>query len=73
MFTATCPECDAEIPFNTAPKLRQQVRCEKCQSFLLVISLSPIQLDWAFVAPFEKPTSFREVGSLLSRKDDEIV
>jgi DNA-directed RNA polymerase subunit RPC12/RpoP len=71
MFIATCPECDAEIPFSAIPKLRQHVRCEKCQSILLVTELSPIHLDWAFMDPFEKPDSLGEARSVLSRKNGE--
>jgi lysine biosynthesis protein LysW len=42
-----CPECDADIPFNGAVKTGLEVTCRNCGAFLKVISVSPIEMDWA--------------------------
>ena len=43
-----CPECDADVAFTKAPFLGQKKTCPECLSELEVISLSPIELDWAY-------------------------
>jgi lysine biosynthesis protein LysW len=43
-----CPECDADVHFNTPPRLGQRVNCSKCGARLEVIEDSPLELDWAF-------------------------
>jgi lysine biosynthesis protein LysW len=50
---AICPECDASIHFEHQPKIGQRVRCSQCNSILSVIRLMPLELDWAFIEPFE--------------------
>lgn len=54
MQKTLCPECDAEIKFYSPPNLKQSVTCESCRTDLTVISAHPVQLDWAFLEPFEK-------------------
>ena len=43
-----CPECDADVHFNTPPRLGQRVTCSKCGARLEVIEDTPLELDWAF-------------------------
>jgi hypothetical protein len=50
---AICPECDAKVYFECQPKIGQRVLCSKCKSILAVIRLMPLELDWAFIEPFE--------------------
>ena len=54
---AICPECDAKVHFEHQPKIGQRVLCSKCKSILAVIRLVPLELDWAFIEPFEDPLS----------------
>jgi lysine biosynthesis protein LysW len=54
---AICPECDAKIHFTQQPRIGQRVLCSKCKSMLSVIRLMPLELDWAFIEPFEDPLS----------------
>jgi lysine biosynthesis protein LysW len=55
MTKATCPECDANVLFSSAPKVSQRVCCAQCRTMLKVISLTPLELDYAFVEPFQEP------------------
>jgi len=50
---AICPECDAKVHFEFQPKKGQRVVCENCKSVLAVIRLTPLEVDWAFIEPFE--------------------
>jgi transposase-like protein len=56
-----CPECDTEVQFRSEPRVGQRAICQACHSVLRVIREYPIELDWAFVEPFEKSTSADEV------------
>lgn len=51
MNMGACPECDADVLFDVAPVLNQRVTCSRCRAALVVIGLTPVELDWAFVEP----------------------
>jgi alpha-aminoadipate carrier protein LysW len=44
---ATCPECDASIPFDRSPLNGQVVRCSDCGAELEVTGLNPLTLALA--------------------------
>lgn len=48
MTVGFCPECESSIPLGEDPFVGKQVTCAKCGSFLEVVDLSPVQLDWAY-------------------------
>ena len=48
-----CPECDANIFFSKKLFLGLKKTCPECRSELEVISLSPIELDWAYEYEYE--------------------
>lgn len=54
MVKGICPECDAAVPFEAAPKRGQQVTCPSCGATLTVLTVSPLELDWAFEEPFDE-------------------
>jgi lysine biosynthesis protein LysW len=47
MATALCPDCDQKIVIGPKPKKGQWVSCPHCNADLEIISLSPLELDWA--------------------------
>jgi lysine biosynthesis protein LysW len=49
VISAFCPDCDGEIDFNPAPSLGDILVCPHCDADLEVISVDPIELDWAFL------------------------
>lgn len=53
-----CIECDTPIKLGNSPTKGQQVTCVKCGAFLEVVSVSPIELDWAYE---EEPDYWSEV------------
>lgn len=58
-----CPECDADVAFESRPEYGALVRCPLCQAQLVVIGLRPIELDWAFLGPTQDaPYSTSESG-----------
>lgn len=46
--TAYCPECDEPVRVRGKATLGQQVTCPNCGTQLEVISLEPLELDWAY-------------------------
>jgi lysine biosynthesis protein LysW len=48
MTHAFCPECDAKITVGRDPSEGQQVSCPQCGAYLMVVGVSPLELDWAF-------------------------
>lgn len=44
---ATCVECDEEITIGRRPRLGMKVICGYCGAHLEVVSLDPLELDWA--------------------------
>lgn len=47
MATALCPDCGQKIVIGPKPKKGQWVSCPHCNADLEIISLSPLELDWA--------------------------
>jgi lysine biosynthesis protein LysW len=44
---AWCPECDSRIEMGERVKLGTQLECSECGTMLEVISLKPLELDYA--------------------------
>ncbi len=44
--TATCPNCGAEIKVRN-PKIGQRVTCPECDEIFVVVTIEPLELDWA--------------------------
>ena len=42
-----CPECDGTILFSTKMALGEHIECRECGVMLEVISLNPLELDYA--------------------------
>ncbi len=51
LMLGACPECDADVPILMASKRGSRVQCPDCRASLIVIGLTPIELDWAFEEP----------------------
>jgi alpha-aminoadipate carrier protein LysW len=49
MARAFCPDCDGVVRFNTHARLGQKLVCPHCGIDLVVISVEPLDLDWAYV------------------------
>ena len=48
MLVAECPECETKIRFPQTPPMGETLTCHECGETLQVISLSPLELDWAY-------------------------
>lgn len=46
-MTTTCPECDADINVPANAMQNELIACAECGTELEIISLDPIQLDFA--------------------------
>lgn len=54
MLSAECPECETKIRFPQAPQIGETLTCHECGETLQIISLSPLELDWAYDDDGEK-------------------
>ena len=46
---AECPGCGERVRVPGPPEMGQMVRCDECPEGLLeVVSVSPLELDWAY-------------------------
>ena len=41
-----CPDCGGEIRFKRTPFMGQKMTCRQCNTALVVVGRSPIELDW---------------------------
>jgi Zn-finger nucleic acid-binding protein len=57
MLTSVCPECDHDVQMETTPNVGGRVICPSCKTILVVIQVSPVQLDWAFIDPIVSSAS----------------
>ncbi|MGD8603978.1 MAG: hypothetical protein PVF49_05315 [Anaerolineales bacterium] len=48
---AKCPECDGVTSIVGNMVLGQQLRCQHCGAVLEIVALSPVLVDYAFIAP----------------------
>jgi alpha-aminoadipate carrier protein LysW len=48
MPSAYCPDCDEKITLNAKPAVGQKLTCPHCDADLEVISVEPLELDWAY-------------------------
>jgi alpha-aminoadipate carrier protein LysW len=53
MTAAICIDCDARFKLNPAPRLGQIITCPECGTELEVISLDPLELDWAYYDEYD--------------------
>jgi lysine biosynthesis protein LysW len=52
MAISFCPDCDGQISLSQA-RLGQKLICPYCETQLEVISVEPLELDWAIDWPDE--------------------
>jgi lysine biosynthesis protein LysW len=48
MASTYCPDCDGKISITAGGKVGQRLICPHCDAELEVISLEPLELDWAY-------------------------
>ena len=51
---ATCPACGYELRFKKLPKRGNYITCPGCHSFLEVVRVAPLSLEWGFEEPIEE-------------------
>ena len=53
MAVGFCPECGRGIQLGARPHEGQKITCSECRAKLEVISVRPLELDWAYDEPIE--------------------
>ncbi|HET6446078.1 MAG TPA: hypothetical protein VFI27_16035 [candidate division Zixibacteria bacterium] len=48
-----CPECDSRLRFRKTLKVGELILCPECNVALEVVSLKPLELDWADEDPWD--------------------
>ncbi len=51
MVTAFCLDCNHPLSLGSRPTVGQIITCSNCGTQLEVISLDPLELDWAYLEP----------------------
>lgn len=46
-LTAPCPDCGEEVSFLARPRVDDEIECASCGTLLCVVSVVPLELDWA--------------------------
>ncbi|MHB1294139.1 MAG: lysine biosynthesis protein LysW [Anaerolineae bacterium] len=67
MAVAVCPGCDEDVRLSGRLKVGQHVSCPSCGSLLEVVSVGPVELDWAF----EDEEDLDEDETIEDGDDDE--
>ena len=52
--TVTCPQCDGNVRVRKVTQLGQLITCRYCHVKLEVVSLTPLELDWATQLQFQE-------------------
>jgi alpha-aminoadipate carrier protein LysW len=53
MASAYCPDCDESIHVRN-PRVGQKLFCPHCDAELEVISVDPLDLDWAYDSSYDE-------------------
>ena len=59
---ANCPECDRGIKPGRRPRQGQRFQCPHCSTAIEVISVAPVEFDWAYDDE-ESESSLQDVWS----------
>lgn len=51
MATAFCLDCNHPVSLGSQPVEGQRMTCPNCGTQLEVLSLDPLELDWAYLEP----------------------
>jgi alpha-aminoadipate carrier protein LysW len=61
MAVTNCLDCGHEIYLGDRPSEGQLIRCQNCGAELEVISVDPLELDWAYLEPAGLEEDWQEV------------
>lgn len=54
MSMANCPDCGKTIDPGSGLALGKEIMCSHCGVELEVVSLDPLELDWAYTPPADE-------------------
>lgn len=54
MITVYCIDCEQPIRLESRPRVGDMLLCSCCGTEFEVISVEPIELDWAYLKPIER-------------------
>lgn len=61
-----CPECEEPIRLNASVRLGQPITCQHCLAELEVVSVDPLEVDFATPIPLKK-NRYKKAGKLSSK------
>lgn len=70
MTDAMCPDCGQQVNVGPKPKLGQWTTCPHCNADLEVISVNPVELDWASEID-EEDDEFWDEDEVWDEEDEE--
>ncbi|MCI0399497.1 MAG: hypothetical protein L0332_32200 [Chloroflexi bacterium] len=71
MTSALCPDCGRKIVVGPKPKKGQWVSCPHCNADLEIVSLSPLEFDWAQYDAEDEEEEFEEEYELWEEEEDD--
>ena len=55
-----CPDCGRQIELWPLLQVGEELICPHCEANLEIISLDPVELDWAYIPPAEDDDSWED-------------
>lgn len=71
MASANCPDCNQKINLGQKPKKGQLLTCPYCNTDLEILSLSPLELDYALYDDYDDDWEDDELDEDDDWDDDE--
>jgi lysine biosynthesis protein LysW len=59
MITVYCIDCEQPIRLDSRPIVGELLLCSSCGTEFEVISVEPIELDWAYLEPMERDRGWK--------------
>jgi lysine biosynthesis protein LysW len=71
MTSANCPDCNQKINLGQKPKKGQLLTCPFCNTDLEILSLSPLELDYALYDDYDDDWEDDDLDDEDDWEDDE--
>jgi alpha-aminoadipate/glutamate carrier protein LysW len=71
MANALCPDCGQQVEVGPTPKLGQWLTCAHCSAELEVVSVNPVELDWASELEDDEDDEFWDEEEVWAEDDED--
>jgi lysine biosynthesis protein LysW len=71
MAEAMCPDCGQQVEVGAKPKMGQWLICPHCNADLEVVSVNPLELDWASDVDDDDEDEFWDEAEIWEDEEEE--